>query len=1141
MRNWYLSILFVVSILIASGPVPSEGNDFSEACSSAGPNVSGRTATRSLDEPGSMTIFNDRGDFDQGTLSELRYDDEDLPELDQVSKFVLDEYMDDVLVEEINGAYIDKDLGMVKQRLMDTYGGNWDEMGRDALTASDGGTIFLSGMSWMNQTIGMDLDLHIVRLDAGEDLLWNRSVFITGEVEPYSITETLDGGFTIAGSYRQYSYSVSDTILIHVNSTGHYQWDSIIDIEGGDAARWVIEKNDGSYLIVGDWINITDSGYYVLGTDMSGDHVYNVTISMGTETSVEDVISTAAGDIVIVGNTYPDMSSSDAFIARVSYDGIEFWNVTYRSPMHNEEARGVVEKDDGSFFVCGMNEEYSTYYEDAWLIKIDPSGNEEMNRTYDLQAFEFANDIIITDNGLVLAGGQTFYGGTYLSMIMKTDMNGNLLWSRLFGGAAWDEAVNVRSGKEGFLVSGFTSSYGNGGLDLYIYRTNSTGYIRPARVVSKNLLEGLAASSMYQFEVISDASIDRKVMVSFSRDGDTWVDSNGVEGGSDEVLTSPGRIDLNPLGWTGYSFYYMIRLGSSGSNSASVGSIRLKYRSYAPVGVYYSPVLDLGSLNNFTEIGWTSDVPEGTTVDLQVRSSAIEGDIVVGPYTGPDGTESTRYHEPSSLFPLHFKKRFFQFRCFLETTDQSRTPVLREVRINHNSIPGIISMGVTPVVGDVTRNFTFHVVYQDLDGDPPESVAMTIDGSDVELTGDPGDANHTHGRNFTVELDLLYGEHNFSFTASDGLDVCFTGNSTVNVTKGPLHSVEVASESYEMTTDDTMQFSAKGFDIDGNELEVMPIWTVSGGGTMDINGLFEPILPGNFTVYANVSGIVGKADITISVGALHSLSIEPREVKLTTDEYVQFIAYGEDSRGNLIDLEFLWEVTGGGIMDETGNFTASRPGTYIVYANSSGMSVQTGITIDQGRVFRLELSANRTMTHTGETIALTASAFDEDGNELDVDIYFASEGGTISQEGYFASMSAGTFTITAESQGVSDTITVTVEDEPTPPDDDDTDDDDDDEKEVNMLLILVPAGGILLVAIIIALLLFLRSRKGGEEEPEKEEEKDLYADTPTLKDIYSNEERSGAASIESSEDWFKGYQDPVEEEDSLDWDEDLED
>ncbi len=1141
MRNLYLPIIMVVSILMVSVSVPEEGNERSEPFLSAGSSESGEIATRSLDEPGSTTVFSEREDFEQGTLSELRFNDEDLPELDQISKYVLDEYMDDALIEEMQSAYIDKDLGMVKQRLMDTYGGNGEEMGRDALTTSDGGTVFLSSMSWMNQTIGWDLDLHIVRLDAGENLLWNRSVFLTGEVEPYSITETSDGGFTIAGQFREYSYSYSDTILIHVNSTGHYQWDSILDIEGSDAAKWVMENNDGTYVVVGNWINLTDSGYYVLGTDSMGAEVYNSTISMVYETLVEDAISTVSGDIVIVGNTYPNTFSSDAFIARVSQGGTEFWNLTYTSPTNSEEAKGVVERDDGSLFVCGMNDEYSAFYEDVWLIKIDPSGNEMMNWTYDLRAFEYANDIIILDDGLVMAGAQTFYSSTYLSMIMKTDMNGNLLWSRLFGGAAWDEAVNIMPGKEGFLVSGFTSSFGNGGLDIYVYRTNSTGYVRPASIISKNLLEGLAASSMYQFEVISDASIDRKVRVCFSMDGETWFDSNGVPGGFDEVVTSPGRIDLNNLGWKGYFFHYMITLESSGSNSASVGSIRLKYRSYAPVGVYYSPILDLGSANNITTIDWTFDGPEMTTVSFQVRSAGVDGDILIGQYLGPDGTGSTRYEDPSTLFPRHFGKRYFQFRCFLETADQSRTPVLREVSIGHNSIPVIISSGVTPVTGDVTRNFTFHLIYQDLDGDAPGSVIMTIDGSDVEMSGDPEDTNHTDGRNFTVKMDLLYGEHNFSFSVSDGMDMGFTDNSTVNVTKGPLNSIEVVADDLTMTTDDTVQFTAKGFDEDGNELEVTPIWTVSGGGTMDMNGMFEPIVPGNYTVYANVSGIVGSAEISISVGSLDSLLLEPKQVTITTDEYVQFKAFGRDSKGNMIDLDFTWDVTGGGVIDETGNFTASRPGAYIVYANSSGMSVQTGITINQGRVFTLELSANRTTVFTGETIALTAMAFDEDGNELDVDIFFTSEGGTVSQEGYFASLSAGTYIITAESQGVTDTVTVTVEERPDQPDDDDTDDDDDDEKEANMLLILVPAGGILLVAIIIALLLFLRSRKGGEEEPEKEEEKDLYADTPTLEDIYSNEERSGSKTIDSGDDWLREFQEPGdEEEDDLDWDEDME-
>ena len=67
------------------------------------------------------------------------------------------------------------------------------------------------------------------------------------------------------------------------------------------------------------------------------------------------------------------------------------------------------------------------------------------------------------------AGGQDIY-------LIKTDENGDTLWTKKFGGTGNDRAANVvQTNDNGFAVFGTTNSYGNGRDDFLLWKTNLLG------------------------------------------------------------------------------------------------------------------------------------------------------------------------------------------------------------------------------------------------------------------------------------------------------------------------------------------------------------------------------------------------------------------------------------------------------------------------------------------------------------------------------------------------------------------------------------------------------------------------------------------------------------------------------------------
>jgi len=79
-----------------------------------------------------------------------------------------------------------------------------------------------------------------------------------------------------------------------------------------------------------------------------------------------------------------------------------------------------------------------------------------------------------------LAGETLGFGsGLYDSFFIKTDALGNLLWTKTYGGSANYEYTSsfIQTEDHGYLLAGATASFGAGGYDGYLVKTDSSGNV----------------------------------------------------------------------------------------------------------------------------------------------------------------------------------------------------------------------------------------------------------------------------------------------------------------------------------------------------------------------------------------------------------------------------------------------------------------------------------------------------------------------------------------------------------------------------------------------------------------------------------------------------------------------------------------
>ncbi len=238
----------------------------------------------------------------------------------------------------------------------------------------------------------------------------------------------------------------------------------------------------------------------------------------------QDVLLTSGGEIIITGTTSTfGAGGFDIYLLRLSASGDLVWDTTYGGD-RDEQAYACAAMPDGGLAICGLTNSFGAGAEDVYLLRTTVLGDTVWTRTYGGTAGDAGYDLAVTaDTGLVVAGikgsdiylirttssGDTVWTRTYGGAgndfatalvptsdngyvitgatssfgagsgdvyLFKVDESGNLLWSRTFGGTRndWGTAV-VETADQGFLITGYTESFGNGGYDVYVIRTNDQG------------------------------------------------------------------------------------------------------------------------------------------------------------------------------------------------------------------------------------------------------------------------------------------------------------------------------------------------------------------------------------------------------------------------------------------------------------------------------------------------------------------------------------------------------------------------------------------------------------------------------------------------------------------------------------------
>lgn len=310
-----------------------------------------------------------------------------------------------------------------------TYGGSRDEYLRSFIKCNDDGYLMIG---YTNSFGSGGDDIYLIKTDPFGNELWAKTYGGSGKEWGNSVIETSDGGFILCGTLKPTINGNSLVLIIKIDNGGSEIWRTTYDGLGINISSWISQTSDGGYIISGN-------------TDVIG-----------------------GGDI---------------YILKIDSIGKQEWLKNYGGD-NAEYAHGLIQLEDGGFMLAGVTLSFGAGGWDGYLLRTDKSGNELWSRTFGGSGEkggieeEALVSILPTLNGNYLLTGTTNSygsGGNDLYFI-KIDSSGNELWSKTYGGTANDfgfEAIQLQNGQ--FMISGFTRSFGSGGYDIYVVKTDENG------------------------------------------------------------------------------------------------------------------------------------------------------------------------------------------------------------------------------------------------------------------------------------------------------------------------------------------------------------------------------------------------------------------------------------------------------------------------------------------------------------------------------------------------------------------------------------------------------------------------------------------------------------------------------------------
>jgi hypothetical protein len=361
---------------------------------------------------------------------------------------------------------------------MRTFGGMTYDYGNCVQQTKDGGYIIVGE----TESFGADgRDVWLIKTNNNGNMVWSRRFGGSKGDAGYSVRQTTDGGYIIAGTKESDFYKYGNIWLIKTDSRGNKVWDKTFGGSDWDWSNCVQQTTDGGYIIIGEtysWGTGEIHGW-LIKTNNDGnkewDRFFNGKPGKFVQQTIDD------GYIIIVGKR----------LVKFDNDGNKIWDKKFES-----SGNCVQQTTDEGYIITGVVElDFFDY--DVWLVKTDKDGNKIWNKTFGGGFRDYGGCVQQTsDGGYIIVGtSNSFDFGSPDVWLIKVDSNGNMVWNRTFGAGrffAFEVGRYVQQTTDGgYIIVGDKGITYTEICNIWLIKTDEYGKSKTKAVTDNILLQRL--------------------------------------------------------------------------------------------------------------------------------------------------------------------------------------------------------------------------------------------------------------------------------------------------------------------------------------------------------------------------------------------------------------------------------------------------------------------------------------------------------------------------------------------------------------------------------------------------------------------------------------------------------------------------
>jgi len=272
-------------------------------------------------------------------------------------------------------------------------------------------------------------DVMVLRLNSSGNLSWARTFGGTEwEFVLLSLVQTTDGGFIMAGGTYSFGAGSEDVLVLKVSSSGNLDWARAFGGTGDEYAYSIIQTADGGFAVAGLTLSFGagNEDFFVLKIDGAGALSWARTFGGAATDYAWSIVQTADSGFVVAGVTTGfGMGGNEVLAVKLNPSGDLSWARTF-GQADWDFAYCVTRTADGGLALGGLTHSCGAGASDLLVMKTDASGWLYGARTFGLASYDGAFSVAqTTDGGFTMLGYVWRSGSDYDAIVLRLDPDMN--------------------------------------------------------------------------------------------------------------------------------------------------------------------------------------------------------------------------------------------------------------------------------------------------------------------------------------------------------------------------------------------------------------------------------------------------------------------------------------------------------------------------------------------------------------------------------------------------------------------------------------------------------------------------------------------------------------------------------------------